>query len=157
MDMNLDKLQQIVRDREAWHAIVHGVAKSQTWLNDWTVLDYKEIKSVNPKGNQPWILIGRTDAEAPILWPPDAKSWLSWKDPDAGKDSGQEKGTTEDEMVAWYHQLNGHEFEQTPGDWRTGKPGVMQSMGLQRVRHDRATEQQGRNSEAKSCMVEGLT
>ena len=82
-------------------------------------LDCKEIKPVNPKGNQSWILIGRTDAkaEAPILWPPDLKSWLIWKDPDAGKDWGQEeKGTTEDEMVGQHHQLNGHEFEQTPGD-----------------------------------------
>ena len=80
-------------------------------------LDCKEIKPVNPKGNQPWKLIGRTDAEAPILWPPDAKNWLIGKDPDAGKDWGQkEKGVTEDEMVGWHHGLNGHEFEQTLGD-----------------------------------------
>ena len=79
-------------------------------------LDNKEIKPVNPKGNQPWIFIGRTDAKAPILWPPDVKSWLTGKDPNAGKYWGQEKGTTEDEMVGWHHQLNGHEFEQTPGD-----------------------------------------
>ena len=81
-------------------------------------LDRKEIKPVNPKGNQPWIFIGRTDAEAeaPIFWPPDAKIWLTWKDPDAGKDwRWEEKGTTEDEMVGWYHRLNGHEFEWTPG------------------------------------------
>ena len=80
--------------------------------------DSKEIKPFNPKGNQPWIFIGRTDAEAetPVLWPPDAKSWLIGKDPDAGKDWRQEeKGTTEDEMVGWHHWLNGHEFEQTPG------------------------------------------
>ena len=73
----------------------------------------REIKSVNPKGNQPWIFIGRTDAEAstPILWSPDVKSWLVWKDPDAGKDWRQEeKGMTEDEMVGWHHRLNGHEF-----------------------------------------------
>ena len=72
---------------------------------------------VNPKRNQSWILIGRTDAEAetPILWPPDAKSWLIWKHPDAGKDRRQEEGTTEDEMVGWHHRLNGHEFEQAPG------------------------------------------
>ena len=79
----------------------------------------KEIKPVNPKGNQPWIFLGRTDAEAeaPILWPPDAKSWLTGKDPDIGKDWGQEEnGVTEDEMVVWYHWLNGHEFEQIPGD-----------------------------------------
>ena len=81
-------------------------------------LDCKEIKPVNPTGNQSWIFIGRTDAEAegPILWPPDAKNWLTGKDPDAGKDWRQEdKGTPEDEMVGWHHQLNGHEFEQAPG------------------------------------------
>ena len=77
-------------------------------------LDHKEIKPVNPKGNQPWIFIGRTDAEAetPILWPPDVKNWLIWKDPDAGKDwRWEEKGTTEDEVVGWHPWLNGHEFE----------------------------------------------
>ena len=81
-------------------------------------LGNKEIKPVNPKGNQSGILTGRTDAEgeAPILWPPDVKSWLTGKDPDAGKDSGQEeKGVKEDEMVGWHHQLDGHEFEQAPG------------------------------------------
>ena len=82
-------------------------------------LDCKEIQPVNPKGNQSWVLTGRTDAEAeaPILWPLDAKYWLLGKDPDAGKDWGQkEKGTTEDEMTGWHHWLNGHEFEQTLGD-----------------------------------------
>ena len=80
-------------------------------------LDSKEIKSVNPKGNQPWIFIGRTDAEVPILWPSDAKRWLIGKDSDAGKDWGQEeKGVTVDEMVRWHHWLNGHEFEQALGD-----------------------------------------
>ena len=77
-------------------------------------MDCKEIKSVNPKGNQPIIFIGRTDveAEAPILWPPDVKNWLIGKDPDAGKDWRQEeKGMTEHEMVGWHHWLNGHEFE----------------------------------------------
>ena len=75
-------------------------------------LDYKEIKSVNPKGKQPWIFIGRTEAEAPILWPPDSKSQLTGKDPDAGKDRRQEEeGMTEDELIGWHHQLNGHEFE----------------------------------------------
>ena len=71
------------------------------------------IKLVNHNGNQSWIFIGRTDAEAeaPILLPPDAKNWLIGKDPDAGKDWGQEKGMTEDEMVGWHHRLNGHEFE----------------------------------------------
>ena len=81
-------------------------------------LDCKEIQQVDPKGSQSWIFIGRTDAEAetPILWPPDANSWLIWKDPDAGKDWGQkEKGMTENEMVGWHHWLDGHEFEQAPG------------------------------------------
>ena len=76
-------------------------------------LDCKEIKLIVPKGNQSWIFIGRTDAEAetPILWPPDVKNWLYRKDPDAGKDwRREEKGTTEDEMVGWHHWLNGHEF-----------------------------------------------
>ena len=83
-----------------------------------SLLDYKEIKAVNPKGNQFWIFIGRTDAEAeaPILWPPDAKSQLIGKDPDAGKDWGQEeKGATEDEMIGWHHWLNRCEFEQIQG------------------------------------------
>ena len=77
-------------------------------------LDCKEIQPINPKGNQSLIFIGRIDAEAetPILWPPDLKNWLIWKDPDAGKDRRQEEtGTTEDEMVGWHHWLNGHEFE----------------------------------------------
>ena len=77
-------------------------------------LDCKGIPWVNPKGNQSWIFIGRTDAEAetPIFWPPDAKNWLIWKDPDARIDwSWEEKGMTDDEMVWWHHRLNGHEFE----------------------------------------------
>ena len=89
----------------------------------WTVMlektlespsDCKEIQPVHPKGDQSWVFIGRTDAEAetPVLWPPDAKSWLIGKEPDAGRDWGQEeKGTTEDEMAGWHHQLDGHEFE----------------------------------------------
>ena len=81
------------------------------------LLDCTETQPVYPKGNQSWIFIGRADAKAetPTLWPPDAKSWLIWKDPDAGKDWGQVKGTTEDEMVGWHHQLDGHEFGWTPG------------------------------------------
>ena len=80
-------------------------------------LDRKEIKLVNPKGNQPKFF-GRTyaEAEAPLFWPPDLKNLLIWKDPDAGKTWGQEKGATEDEMVGWHHRLNGHGFEQTLGD-----------------------------------------
>ena len=81
-------------------------------------LDCREIQPVHPKVTQSWIFIGRTDAEAetPILWPPDANNWLIWKDPDAGKDwRWEEKGTTEDKMVGWYHRLYGHTFESTPG------------------------------------------
>ena len=81
-------------------------------------LECKEIQPVHPKGNQSRIFIGRTDAEAetPILWPPDVKNWLIWKDPDAGKDWRQEeKGMTEDEMVGWHYRLDGHEFEHAPG------------------------------------------
>ena len=82
-------------------------------------LDSKEIQPVHPKGNQSWIFIGRTDAEAqtPILWPPHVKNWLTGKDSDAGKDWRQEeeKGITEDEMAGWHHRLKGHEFESTPG------------------------------------------
>ena len=81
-------------------------------------LDSQEVKPVNPKGNQSWIFIGRTDAEAKalILWPPYAKNWLIGKDPDAGKDWRQEeRGVTEDEMIGWHHQLDGHEFEQAQG------------------------------------------
>ena len=80
-------------------------------------LDCREIKPVHPKGNQSWVFIGRTDVETetPIVWPPDVKSWLIWKDPDSGKDWRQEKGTTEDEMIGWHHWLNGHEFEKALG------------------------------------------
>ena len=84
-------------------------------------LDSKLIKPINPKRNKRWILILRTDAEAkpPILWPRDGKSWLIWKDPDAGKDWRQkEKRAVEGEMVGWHHQLTGHEYEQTPVDLR---------------------------------------
>jgi len=81
-------------------------------------LDCKEIQPVNPKGNQSWIFIGRTDVEVetPVFWPPDVKNWLIWKDPDAGQDWRQEeKGTTKDELVRWHHRLNGREFEQALG------------------------------------------
>ena len=99
------------------------IKKAEHWRIDvWTVvlekilespLGCKEIQPVQSKGNQSWVFIGRTDVEAetPLLWPPDAKSWLTGKDPDARRDWGQEeKGMTEDEMVGWHHQLNGHEF-----------------------------------------------
>ena len=86
------------------------------WRRLESPLDPKEIKPVSPNRNQPWIFIGRADPEAPILWPPDVKSQLIRKDPDAGKDWGQEKRMTEDEMVGWHHQLSGHEFEQALRD-----------------------------------------
>ena len=80
-------------------------------------LDCKKIQPVHPKEDQSWVFIGRTDVEAEtlILWPPDAKNWLIWKDPDAGKEWRREKGTTEDEMAGWHHWLDGHEVEWTPG------------------------------------------
>ena len=107
-------------------------------------LDFKEIKSVNPKGNKPWIFIGRTDAnaETPILWPLDVNSRLIGKDPDVGKDRKQkEKGVTEYEVVRLHHWFNGiwTNFQRW---WRTEEPGMLQSMELQRVGHDSATQQQ---------------
>ena len=104
-------------------------------------LDCKEIQPVHSKGDQFWEFTGRTEAEAetPILWPPDAKSWLIWKDPDAGKDWGQEKGTTEDEMVGWHHRLNGHGFGWIWGVGWAERPGVLR-FTWRRVGHDWATE-----------------
>ena len=109
-------------------------------------LDSKKTKPVNPKGNQPWIFIGRTDAEAPMLWPPDSKSQLIEKDPDAGKDwEHKERVTTEDEMVEWHHQLNGHEFEQTLGDSEGQGSLACCSPWSGRVGHDLATEHNNNN------------
>ena len=108
-----------------------------------SLLDSKKIQPVRPKEDQSWVFIRRTDVEAetPILWPPDAMSWLIWKDRDAGKDWGQEaKGTTEDEMVVWHHWLNGHEFGWTRSWWWTGRSDMLRFMGSQRVGHDWATE-----------------
>ena len=105
-------------------------------------LDCKEIQLVHPKGNQSWIF-GRIDAEAeaPVLWPPDVKNWLIWKDSDAGKDWRQEeKGKTEDEMVGWHYQLDGRVWASSGSWWWTGKPGGLPSMGLERVQHDWRTE-----------------
>ena len=140
----------------------YGFSSSHVWLWEldhkeswalknwcfWTVvlektlespLDCKETQPVNHKGNQSWIFIGRTDAdaEALVLWPPDVKNWLIGKDPDAGKDwKWEEKGTTEDKMVGWHHQLDGWVWTNFRSWWWTGKPGVLQSMGLKRVGHD---------------------
>ena len=166
-------------DGGAWWATVHGVAKSQTRLSDftftfhfhvwlwkldhkegwalknwcfWTVvlektldspLDCKEIQPVHSEGDQPWDFFGRNDAKAetPILWPPAVKNWLIGKNPDAGKVWRQEeKGMTEDEMVGWHHQLDGHEFEQVPGigDGQ-GSLACCNPWG-HKVTHDRVTE-----------------
>ena len=106
-------------------------------------LDCKEIKPVNPERNQYWIFFGRTNAKAPILWPPDEKRWLIEKDPVAGKDWKQEeKGMTEDKMVGWHHRLNEHEFEQAPGPGDGQGSLVCCSLWGRRVRHDWVTEQQ---------------
>ena len=107
-------------------------------------LDCKEIQPVHSEGDQPWDFFGRNDAKAeiPILWPLHVKSWLIGKDPDVGRDWGQEeKGTIEDEMAGWHHWLNGHEFEWTPGvgDGQGG-PGMLRFMGSQRVGHNWVTE-----------------
>ena len=106
-------------------------------------LDCKEIQSVHPKGDQSWVFIRRTDIEAeiPILWPPDSKSWLIGKDPNTGRDWGQEeKGTTEDEMAGWHHQLDVRVWVNSGSWWWTGRPGMLWFMGLQRVGHDWASE-----------------
>ena len=111
--------------------------------DSWESLGLQEIQPVHSEGNQSWIFIGRTDVEAetPILWSLDTKNWLVGKNSDAEKYWGQEeKGMTEDEMVGWHHQLNGHEWVSS-GSWSwTGKPEVLQSMGSQRVRHNWVTK-----------------
>ena len=117
--------------------------EEDSWEFLGLILDCKEIKPVNPKGNRSWIFIGRTDAEAetPILWPPDAKNWLLGKDPDAGKDWRQEeKEMTEVEMVGWHLQLDGHEFEQAPGIGDGQGSLVCCSPQGHRIRHAWATE-----------------
>ena len=128
------------------------IKKAECWSNWWfwsvvleksleSPLDCKKIQPVHPKGNQSWIFFGRTDAEAPILWPPDEKNWLLGKDPNAGKDWRQEeKGTSEDEMVGWHHWLNGHEFEQALGVGNGQGSLVCCSLWVCRVGHDWATE-----------------
>ena len=108
-------------------------------------LDCKEIQPVHPKRDQTWVFFVRTDAKAetPILWPPHAKSWPIWKDSDAGRDWGQEeKGTTEDEMAGWMASPTRWTWVWVNSGswWWTGRPGVLQFMGSQRVRHDWATE-----------------
>ena len=104
------KESSVPRNWSFWSVVLEKTLKS--------LLDCREIQPVHPKEDQSWVFIGRTDAKAetPVLWPPDAKSWLTGKSPDAGRDWGQdEKGMTEDEMAGWHHWLNGHEFGWTPG------------------------------------------
>ena len=148
LDFGFSSLIYILMYEEGW--------APRNW-SVWTVvlektlespLDSQEIKPVNPKGNQSWIFIGRTDAEAeiPILWPPDAKNWLIGKDPDSGKDRRQGgKGTTENEMFGWHHRLNGHEFEQALRDGEgQGSLKCCSPWGC-KVRHNRVTEQKQHN------------
>ena len=136
--MNISQIAKALntKKREWWHHIIYcliivtvfalwkmittsqqikNIFKAISWTSE--SLGLEEIQPVHPKGDQSWVIIGRTavEAETPILWPPDAKHWLIWKESDAGKDWGQQKGTTEDEMVGWHHQLNGHGFGWTPG------------------------------------------
>ena len=119
-----------------WTAVLNKTLESP--------LDCKEVKPVYPKGNQSWIFIGRTDAEAetPIIWLLGVKSWLIWKNPDAGKDWRQEeKGTTEDKMVGWHNWLNGHESEHMPGDGKGQGSLACCSLWGHRVIHDWMTQQ----------------
>ena len=113
------------------------------WTRLESPLDSREVKPINPEGNQPWVFIERTDAEAeaPVLWPPGVKSRLIGNDPDAGKDWRQEKGMAEGEMVGRHHWLSRHEHEQTGRQWRKGIPGILQPKGSHRVGSDWATEQ----------------
>ena len=117
--------------------------------DSWESLELQRDQTSQSKGNQSWIFIGRIDAEAPILWLPDVKSWFIGKDLDARKDSGQEeKGTTEDEMVGWHHHSKDMSLSK-PGSWQwTGRPGMLQSIGSQRVGHYWAIELNWNDAEA---------
>ena len=152
----LTKVRQVSYGFSSSHIWMWELDSKESWAPKnwcfWTVVVEKtlespldcKIKLVNPKGNRSLIFIGRIDAEAetPILWPPDAKSWLVWKDPNAGKDWGQEeKGTTENKMVGWHHWLNGHGFGGTLGvDDGQGGLACCGSWCHKRVGHDWATE-----------------
>ena len=129
-------------DKEGWalkNRCFQTVVLEKTLENP---LHSKMIKPVNPKGNQPWIFLGKTVAEVPILWLPDVKSQFAEKDRDAGKDWGQEeKEATDNEMAGWHHQLNGHVFQQTPGDSEGEGSLVCCSPWGQKVRHDWMTAQ----------------
>ena len=122
-----------IKKAEHWRIVAF---EPWCWRRLESPLDCKEIQPGHPKGNHSGISIGRTDAdaEAPILWPPDGKNWLIWKDPDAGKDwRREEKGTTEDELVGWPHRVEAHEFKQTPetmkdgGTWQAIVHGIAKS------------------------------
>ena len=139
---------QVVMNRyESW--AIKKAEYQKTWCFQIVVLektlesplDNKEIKPINPKGKQPWIIIRRTEAkvEAPIFWPPNGKSQLIGKDPDWGQ---EEKVVTENQIVGWHHWLNRHEFEQTLETVKDREACWLQFIGSQRVRHDLATEQQ---------------
>jgi len=130
-----------------WSAVLDKTVESP--------LDCKVIKPVSPKGNQSWIFIGRTDAETPILWPPDVKNWLIGTDPDSGKDwRWEEKGMTEDEMVGWHHWFMDMSLSSSGSCWWTEKPEVLQSMRSQRVRCDWSTELNWMESERASLMAQ---
>ena len=156
-DIALPTKIRLVKARSSGHVWMWELDCEESWAPKnwcfWTVVLEKTFRVpqtarrslVNPKGYQSWIFIGRTDVEAetPIFWPPDVKSWLTGKDHDAGKDWRQEeKGTTEDEMVGWHHWLNGHEFEQAPRVFGDGQGSLKcwSPMGSQRVRHDWVTK-----------------
>ena len=127
---------------ESWTPKILMLLNCGVGEDSWESLGLQEIQPVHPKGDQSWVSIGRTDAEAetPVLWPPHEKSWLIWEDPDAGRDWGEEeKGMTENEMAGWHHRLDRHEFKLWSW-WWTGRPGVLQYMGSQRVGHNWVTE-----------------
>ena len=128
--------------RIIWSLLILWNNESQTSLKE-AQHQYRRTRRWCHVGAYNWIFSGRSDAKTkvPILWPPDAKSWLIAKDPDSGKDwRKEEKGMREDEIVEWHHWLDGHIWADSGSWWWTGKSGVLQSMGLQRVGHDWATE-----------------
>ena len=138
--------------KKIWYHVIYELKLSTEELmllncgvgeDSWKSLGQQGNWISHPKGNQSWTFIGRTDAEdeTPTLWPLDAKNWLIWKDPDAGKDWRQEeKGTTMDEMVGCHHRLDGHVFEQLQKLVMDREAGMLHSMESQRVRYDWATE-----------------
>ena len=126
----------------------------KSWCFSWESLGLQAIQPVHPKGDHSWIFIGRTDAEAetPILWPPDGKNWLIWKDRDAGKDARWEQGMTE--WDGWMASLTQWTWVNSGSWWWTGKPGVLQSVGSKRVRHDWATNTYGTRTDIQTNGIE---